>query len=691
MNPLNTEKSPYLLQHVDNPVVWYPWAELAFKRARDENKLIFLSIGYSTCHWCHVMAHECFEDEEVAELLNLHYISIKVDREERPDIDQVYMEVCQRLTGSGGWPLTIIMTPDAQPFYAATYLPKHGRHGQHGMMNLLPWVADKWQGDPDSLRNASKEIVGEMQGGMSPDAGNSISLDLHTEAEQTLKRTFDRQYGGFGTAPKFPRPHDLTFLLQVYRLSGDEQCLSMVEQTLQLMRNGGIYDQIGFGFHRYSTDEKWLVPHFEKMLYDQAGLVLPYLEAWKISGDEIYARTVREIFTYLLRDMSSPKGAFFSAEDADSEGVEGKFYFWSEFDVTTQLDADAEAFCTTYNVLTDGNYHDEMTGKVTGNNILHLSPASAGAPDKSALAECLDASRRKLFEAREKRVRPHLDDKIITAWNGMAISALAESGRVLGDQEYIESACRTADFILTSMRSKDGRLFRRYRLGEAAIPAFSEDYAFLARGLLDLYAATFDPQHLAQTIELANILRQFLQDPDNGRLYDTPHDGEKLLIRPSSTFDGAMPSASSVTLDVFARLFLLTGDSSWQDVADHLLHALSAEVSRYPAGYTQFLQSANWLLRPTREIVIVGSPGEASTETMLSVVRSANLQQTVVLFKPENSSEAIVSLVPFVQSMKTMHGRATAYVCQNFTCRAPLTDVAELQTVLSLLPGRVSD
>ncbi len=691
MNHLHTEKSPYLLQHIDNPVDWYPWSDSAFERARNENKLIFLSVGYSTCHWCHVMAHECFEDTEVAELLNKNYISIKVDREERPDIDQVYMEVCQRLTKSGGWPLTIIMTPDAQPFYAATYIPKHGRQGRHGMMELLPWVTTKWLDDPNFLCNAAQEIVAEMQAGRNLDVRSPViskpaRLNLCVEAEQSLKKSYDRQYGGFGQSPKFPRPHDLSFLLQQYRTSGDEQCLSMVEQTLQSMRNGGIYDQLGFGFHRYATDEKWLVPHFEKMLYDQAGLVLVYLEAWQITGTEIYANTAQEILTYLLRDMISPEGGVFSAEDADSEGVEGKFYLWQESEVAELLNADTKEFCEVYNVLVAGNYHDEMTGKVTGNNILNLSSVAQEESEETILDERFAAFRKTLFEARKKRVRPHLDDKIITAWNGMAISAFAEAGRLFGDQGYIERAHRIAAFVLTEMRNKDGRLFRRYRQGEAAVSAYSEDYAFLARGLLDLYAADFDPQHLMQAIEIAELLRQLFMEPESGRLYDTPHDGEKLLVRPSSTYDGATPSASSVALEVFVRLFLLTGDASWQVSADQLLQSLSAEISRYPAGYTQSLQSANWLLQPTREVVIVGSRGETATEAMLSVVRSHGLAQTIVLFKEVGDPERVVSLVPFLKHMTLIDERATAYICQNFTCREPLTDVDRLQAILSSLP-----
>jgi uncharacterized protein YyaL (SSP411 family) len=460
----------------------------------------------------------------------------------------------------------------------------------------------------------------------------------------------------------------------------------MVEQTLLKMRGGGIYDQLGYGFHRYSTDEKWLVPHFEKMLYDQAGLVLAYLDAWQVTGHEVYAATVREIITYLERNMTAAEGAFFSAEDADSEGVEGKFYLWSEEQIRALLSADAESFSALYNVTGTGNYLDEVTGKVTGKNILHLSPRSAEDFAGTVLHEHLDASRQSLFAAREQRVRPHLDDKIITAWNGMMISALSEAGRAFGDKGYVEKANGVADFILKVMCDKDGRLLRRYRQGESAVSAFAEDYAFLVRGLLDLYAVDFDVQRLAQALELASTLRHFFQDPVTGRLYDTASDGEKLLIRPSSTFDGATPSASSIALDIFARLFLLTGDSVWRVSSERLLQSLSSELSRYPAGYTQLLQSANWFLQPTREVVIVGPQGKPSTEAMLSVAGSARLQQTVVLFKPESDSELVTGLSPFIKSMRAVDGHATAYVCQNFSCREPLTDAKELQRILNSLP-----
>lgn len=686
MNHLQTEKSPYLQQHIDNPVDWYPWSAQAFELARDGNKLIFLSIGYSTCHWCHVMAHESFEDDEVAALLNLDYVSIKIDREERPDIDQVYMEVCQRLTKSGGWPLTIIMTLDGQPFYAATYLPKHGRHGRPGMMDLLPWITSKWQEEPEFLCNAALEIVTEMQKSQSHHAHIPVSLKWHQEAEKALNGSFDRVYGGFGQAPKFPRPHDLTFLLQQHQFSGDEHCLKIVQQTLQSMRNGGIYDHLGFGFHRYATDKQWLVPHFEKMLYDQAGLVSAYLEAWCVTGLDIYARTVHETLSYLLRDMISPESGFFSAEDADSEGVEGKFYLWSKSEIDDLLGDQAEEFCKVYHIQESGNYHDEMTGQVNGNNILHVTPTSLADPGVKTQDEQFAEARLILFQTREKRIRPHLDDKVITAWNGMAISALANAGRLLGNQAYIDNASQTADFVLTKLRGEGGRLYRRCRHGEAAVSAFSEDYAFLARGLLELYNANFDPDDLFLAIEIAKLLRDLFQEPDSGRLYDTAHDSEKLLVRPSSSFDGAMPSASSIALEVFARISLLTGDSTWQQAADQLLLSLSFEVSRYPAGYTQLLQSANWLLRPTREIVIVGFPGEPLTESMLNMIRANSLKQTVVLYKPVREAEKITNLSPFLEHMTPANDSATAYVCQNFTCNEPLTSADELREILSSLP-----
>jgi len=691
-NRLIDEKSPYLLQHAHNPVDWYPWGDEAFTRARKEGKLIFLSIGYSTCHWCHVMAHESFEDAEVAALLNRDFISIKVDREERPDIDSVYMQVCQRLTGNGGWPLNIAMTPDGVPVFAGTFIPKHDRYGRMGMMKLLPTLADRWKNDPEQLLASGEKVLESLRPKEQAASSDKIDRQVFTVAENHLKKSFDKKHGGFGNAPKFPRPHSLAFLMRRYRQTGDEKLLEMAEATLQAMRHGGIYDQVGFGFHRYSTDAEWLVPHFEKMLYDQAGLALAYIEAYQVTGRDEYARTVREIFTYLLRDMSAPEGGFYSAEDADSEGEEGKFYLWSEAEITKVLGKeDAGLFKQIYSTEKDGNFDDEITGEDTGTNILHLAkPLDDQSREvgiaQNRLQKKMANDLRKLLVERETRVRPHRDDKIITAWNGMMISALARGGQALGEAQYVATASLTADSILSKLRNREGRLLRRYRDGEAAIPAFAEDYAFLARGLLDLYAVSFEVKRLEQAVKLADELARLFQDEKSGGLYETASDAEQLVLRPKKAFDGAIPAASSVALEVYARLFLLTSDIRWQKMADRLLLALSPEVLRYPAGYTQLLQGAAWLLEPSREVVIAGTPGTSAFNTMRAVVNDSYAPESVFISHPTNASAEIIKLAPYVEWMLPVQGQAAAYVCQDFTCQKPLTDPQVLKRQLAAPP-----
>jgi hypothetical protein len=465
----------------------------------------------------------------------------------------------------------------------------------------------------------------------------------------------------------------------------------MAEMTLQAMRRGGIYDQVGFGFHRYSTDEKWLVPHFEKMLYDQAGLALAYIEAYQVTGRQEYARTVREIFTYLLRDMSAPGGGFYSAEDADSEGVEGKFYLWSEAEIAKVLGKeDADLFKRIYNTEKNGNFDDEITGEDTGTNILHLAELPADRSREVGIAQNrlqkkMDQDLRKLFVEREKRVRPHRDDKIITAWNGLMVSALARGGQALGEAEYVATAGLTADFILAKLRNSEGRLLRRYRDGEAAIPAFADDYAFLARGLLDLYAATLEPKRLGQAVELADELARLFQDEKSGGLYETARDAEQLVLRPKNAYDGALPAASSVALEVYARLFLLTADVRWQKLADRLLLALSPEVLRYPAGYAQLLQGAAWLLESSREVVIAGTPGTPTFNAIRAVVNDSYAPKSVFILHSTDDAE-IVKLAPYVEWMLPVKGQAAAYVCQDFTCQKPLTDPQELKRQLAVPP-----
>ena len=483
-NRLLNEKSPYLLQHAHNPVDWYPWSDDAFKKAKDDNKPIFLSIGYATCHWCHVMEKESFEDTEVARYLNATFICIKVDREERPDIDAVYMAACQMLTGSGGWPLTVFMDPDKKPFFAATYIPKENRFGRPGLIELCRSIRTMWTSEKGKLLNASGSISENLGKAFDFIPGEDLDDSILDRAYLEFEQSFDTRFGGFGSAPKFPTPHQLLFLLRYHDRSENKNALEMVEKTLTGMRLGGIWDHVGYGFHRYSTDKTWLVPHFEKMLYDQALIAQAFLETYQITKNPFYADTAREIFTYVLRDMTSQAGAFFAAEDADSEGEEGKFYVWSIGEFREVLGEDATPFERIYNLSSDGNFLDEASGQKTGTNILHLDKSldawgNETGVDKGEIDKQWDKVRRKLFEQREKRVHPLKDDKVLTSWNGLMIAALALGARVLDAPDYAKAAERAARFILDNLRKKDGRLFHRYREEEIAIEAHADDYAYL--------------------------------------------------------------------------------------------------------------------------------------------------------------------------------------------------------------------
>ncbi|PNU21679.1 thioredoxin domain-containing protein [Geothermobacter hydrogeniphilus] len=688
-NHLVGQKSPYLQQHAQNPVDWYPWGEEAFERARRENKLIFLSIGYSTCHWCHVMAHESFEDQQVAALLNADFVAIKVDREERPDIDQVYMQVTVALTGSGGWPLTVILTPEKVPVYAGTYFPKESRYGRPGLLDLLPQIAARWRQHPEHIRDSGRQLLERLNRPRGT-AVTDLGEELFERADTSFKSSFDARYGGFGQAPKFPRPHGLTYLLRRYRQTGDERLLSIVTTTLDAMRRGGIYDQLGGGFHRYSTDREWLVPHFEKMLYDQAGLALAYLEAWQVTGRQRYADTVREILDYLLRDMRDPEGGFYAAEDADSEGVEGKFYLWRLAEVKKVLGAeDAVFFAAAYGIAPEGNFAADIRGEQPGMNILHLARSLPSLAVEHKMTEAqlrarLAADRAELLAARDRRVRPQRDDKVLSAWNGLVISAFARAGRVLDAPVYLRTAQRTADFI-QRMRDRQGRLLRRWREGDAAIPAFAEDYAFLARGLLDLYRADFDPRRLRQATALAQQLLDRFRAAGGG-FYDTADDAEQLVSRPQSLFDGALPSANSVALEVLARLYLLTGDDHWERAARKLLARFSAEVSDSPTRYAQLLQGAMLLLQPTRQVVLVGPPEAETTGQLLDILQHRYLPETSLLLLPPGQSALLADLAPHSAGMRMLGGRPTVYICRDFSCQKPLTDPAEVAARLAKPP-----
>ncbi|MDH4187531.1 MAG: thioredoxin domain-containing protein, partial [Nitrospira sp.] len=545
-NRLIEEPSPYLRQHADNPVDWYPWGPEAFERAKREDKPIFLSIGYSTCHWCHVMAHESFERAEVARLMNETFVSIKVDREERPDIDNVYMRVCQVMTGSGGWPLTIITTPDKKPFFAATYIPRESRFGLQGMMELIPHIREIWATRRGEVSNLSDKITAELQQTSQDTASGELDETTLKVACKQLAGSFDQQHGGFSYAPKFPTPHNLLFLLRYWKHSVSKTALDMVEQTLQAMRRGGIYDHIGFGFHRYSTDSQWLVPHFEKMLYDQAMLAMAYIEAYQATGKEDYERTAREIFSYVLRNMTSPEGGFYSAEDADSEGVEGKFYLWTQEQVRQVLgNEEAHFVAQVFNIEKDGNYMAETTGKKNGDNILHLrKPIEEIASDLNLSQQDFQArlkvARQKLFSYRNKRVHPLKDDKILTDWNGLMIAALAKGAQAFDEPQYAEVSRRAADFILGNMRKANGRLWHRHRGERTGVDANLDDYAFLTWGLIELYEATFDTNHLRCALELTSDMLKHFWDEDGGGFYLVPDDGEGLLLRKKEIYDGAV-------------------------------------------------------------------------------------------------------------------------------------------------------
>ena len=682
-NHLVNEKSPYLLQHVGNPVDWYPWGETAFQKAKKEGKPIFLSIGYATCHWCHVMAHESFEDEEIARILNKDYISIKVDREERPDVDKIYMSVCQSLTGRGGWPLSIFMTPEGKPFFAGSYFPKESRLGMTGFMDILKQIAAMWQDDRQRILKTSEKITGIIQ--PRPDLDTSVpimSVDTLKKGYTQLVGNFDSRYGGFGTAPKFPTPHNLSFLLRWHKRSADPQALEMVDKTLDAMRRGGIFDQIGFGFHRYSVDEKWLVPHFEKMLYDQALLAMAYTEAYQATGKVEFARVAREIFTYVLRDMTAPEGGFYCAEDADSEGEEGLFYLWTYKEIKECLEEKAGGlFCRFYNITKEGNFEQ-------GRNIPHISVPLRAFADKEGiditiLDMTLKDAGKKLFDVRKKRVHPLKDDKILTSWNGLMIAALAKGYQAFGDQSYAHAAKKAADFVLENLRTGDGRILRRYRLGEAAYPGYLDDYAFLVWGLIELYEATFEVYFLEEAIALNEAMTDIFWDGQGGGLFFTGKGNEALITRSKEIYDGALPSGNSVAALNFMRLSRMTGDIGLEQKAEQLTRVFSNEVAAHPMAYTQLLLAFDFMVGPSKEIVIAGDRSLETAQAMVNAVHRKFLPNKVLLFRPKGQEgKRLASLSSFVEPMVPIDHKATAYVCERYACKTPITDAGQLEATL---------
>ncbi len=688
-NRLVNEKSPYLLQHAYNPVDWFPWGEAAFEKARKDDKPILLSIGYSTCHWCHVMERESFEDEEVARLMNETFVSIKVDREERPDIDHLYMTVCQMMTGGGGWPLNIVMGPDKKPFFAGTYFPKESRYGRIGMMDLSRRIKELWTTNRDDVKQSADKVMAALRQVPDDSPGEAPGADALETAYGQLAQRFDEAHGGFSQAPKFPTPHNMLFLLRYGKRTGDTKALAMVEKTLQALRMGGVYDHVGFGFHRYSTDAEWLVPHFEKMLYDQALLVMAYTEAYQATGKPEYETTAREIISYALRDMTAPEGGFYSAEDADSEGEEGKFYVWTLEELRRVLDPkEAELFAEAFNLRATGNFREEATGKITGNNIPHLRrpifqlAADFGMPQQE-LEELLEGARAKLFQVREKRIHPHKDDKILTDWNGLMIAALARASQAFDQPEYLTAAMKAADFILTSMRSPDGRLLHRYRDREAALPGHVDDYAFLIWGLLDLYEAGFDVRYLRAALELNRIFLDRFWDKHAGGFFFTADDSEDLLIRKKETYDGATPAGNSVAALNLLRLGRITANPELERNAHQIGRTFSGTVKQFPSAYTQFLMALEFGLGLSYEVVIAGRAGEADTLAMLRRLRKPFLPNKVVMLRPTDEDlPEITEIAGYTREQKGTDGKATAYVCLNFNCELPTSDPDKMLELL---------
>ena len=671
-NKLKSEKSPYLLQHAKNPVNWYPWGEEAFDKAKDEAKPIFLSIGYSTCHWCHVMAHESFEDEKVAGLMNDVFVSIKVDREERPDIDKIYMTICQMLTGSGGWPLTIIMTPDKKPFFAGTYFPKETRFGRIGLIDLIKRIKELWNNQRSELLDSADQILFRLQNIEQESPGELFTERTLKDAFRQLSIQYDSVNGGFGNRPKFPTPHNLIFLLRYWKRTGEEKAIEMVEKTLLEMRKGGIFDQIGFGFHRYSTDSTWLVPHFEKMLYDQAVIAIAYIEAYQATKNLLFKKTAKEIFLYILRDMYSPEGGFYSAEDADSEGEEGKFYVWSTNELERILGInELDLVNKTFNVEDTGNYLEESTQKKTGKNIFHLK----NLPSKENL-ELIEKIRQKLFDEREKRIHPHKDDKVLTDWNGLIIVAFAKAATVFKDDEYLEIAKKTVNFILSKLRDSNNKLLHRYKDGVAEINGFLTDYAFFIWGLIELYEATLNTFYLKTALKLHKIQLEDFWDDNIGGFFFTAKHSEELLSKQKEIYDGAIPSGNSIALLNLLRLSYITGDYELEQKADILLRVFSESIKSNPIAYTQFLVAIDFIIGPSYSLVVAGNTDDIDTKNIINGIKNEYLPNKVLMLRnTEKETPDIDEFSNFVEFFYNLDGMATAYVCINKTCKPPTHDI----------------
>jgi uncharacterized protein YyaL (SSP411 family) len=677
-NHLISEKSPYLQQHAHNPVDWYPWGDEAFRQAADKGRPIFLSIGYATCHWCHVMAHESFEDPGIAAVLNTHFIAIKVDREERPDIDSIYMIACQQMTGQGGWPLTIIMTPDKKPFFAGTYLPRTSRAGMTGLAELLEKVIRLWREEREMLTTAAEELTSMLAEPAGEPAEGTADQSLLRHGYDELVLSFDPDYGGFGRAPKFPTPAKILFLMRSWKRGGSVRALRMAEKTLEALRCGGIHDHLGGGFHRYSTDTQWRIPHFEKMLYDQALITTAFTEAWLATRKPVYRQTAEAIIEYVTRDLTSPEGAFISAEDADSAGGEGAFYLWTRKELDHVLGpSDGSYAASLFHITEAGNFPATEAGP--GKNILYLQSGTGENPvDMSRRADI----RRTLLAERQKRPRPQRDGKILTDWNGLMIAALAQSSRAFGAQAYYQAAETAQRFILDRLRTPDGGLLHRYCDGEAAITAFAQDYAYLIRALLELYTTSFDPVWLEEAILLDQYLSRHFSDSAQGGFFTTSDKGEFLIARTKEIYDGALPSCNSVMLGNLVLLEHLTGNEEYEERASRLADAFAGTVRQSPSAYCAYLSSLDHLLGPAMDVVIAGEGSDPVAMEMIRLVFDRYLPSVTVHFRTPLTSSALEVVAPFIRNMSDRDGKTTAYLCAGRSCSAPLSTPKSLQELL---------
>ncbi|HKY35129.1 MAG TPA: thioredoxin domain-containing protein [Polyangiaceae bacterium] len=676
-NRLARETSPYLLQHAHNPVDWYAWGEEALSRARREDRPILLSIGYAACHWCHVMERESFENTEIAALMNDSFVCIKVDREERPDLDDIYMSATVAMSGSGGWPMTVFLTPDQQPFFAGTYFPPVDRYGRPGFKTLLTKIAELWRTERGTLLDEAQKLTAHVQQLSAPGTSGALSLESQAAAASQLAQSYDHRYGGFGRAPKFPPAQSLELLTRYVRRTGDAMALAMLRGTLDGMKAGGMYDQLGGGFARYSTDERWHVPHFEKMLYDNAQLAKVYTEAFQLTGDAEYGRIATETLDYVLREMQGPEGAYYSATDADSEGVEGKFFVWELHELEELLGTqEAQRFSAYYDVTAQGNWE--------GLNVLRVQRSKEAVAQElgisvDALAESLAKSRAILYQARLRRVPPLLDDKLLVAWNGLMIEALALAARVWPERGYAESAARAASFIRAHLSRPDAGLFRTYRAGKAHLPAYLEDYAYLAQGLVSLYEVSGDEGFLNEAARLAQRVIDDFGDPEGGPFYQTAHAHETLIARVRDGHDGAIPNANAIAALALARLSRHLAKPEWEDHARLALSGYARSIERLPRAFGSSLNALDFLSEASLELVLVGSPDTPGHAALAAKIAGRYLPNRIEARLPAGASSSL----PLTKGKTLVDGKAALYVCRNFTCTAPVTSPDAADTLLA--------